>query len=170
MSTVLATVAFLLLLHTSLLSQAGIMHYSQQLTLQHSTKLLFVLFFLSRSKLNFKVPTTTWRVPPGHILTNLIINWLLDANANRKCTDSERFETPKTDRVLNFYKDKEFYQLGFQVCWSWKCRGACHLKTVLITAFCKRGRGISMKTNLFVYHQPQYNNRLQNRSNQQNTL
>ena len=54
MSTVLATVAFLLLLDTSLLSQGGIMHYSQQLTLQHSTKLVF---FLSRSKLIFKVPT-----------------------------------------------------------------------------------------------------------------
>ena len=40
MSTVLATVAFLLLLDTSLLSQAGTMHYSQLLTLQHSTKLL----------------------------------------------------------------------------------------------------------------------------------
>ena len=44
MSTVLATVAFLLLLDTSLLSQAGITHYSQQLTLQHSTKLLFVSY------------------------------------------------------------------------------------------------------------------------------
>ena len=55
MSTVLATVAFLLLLDTSLLSQASITHYSQLLTLQHSTKLLL----LSRSKLIFKVPTTT---------------------------------------------------------------------------------------------------------------
>ena len=35
----MATVAFLLLLDTSLLSQGGTMHYSQQLTLQHSTKL-----------------------------------------------------------------------------------------------------------------------------------
>ena len=26
------------------------------------------------------------------------------------------FETPKTDCMLKFYKDKEFYQLGFQVC------------------------------------------------------
>ena len=65
MNTVLATVAFLLLLDTSLLSQGGITHYSQQLTLQHSTKLLFVcvffylFIFLSRSKLIFKVPTTT---------------------------------------------------------------------------------------------------------------
>ena len=37
---VLATVAFLLPLHTNLLSQAGITHYSQLLILQHSTKLL----------------------------------------------------------------------------------------------------------------------------------
>ena len=71
--------AFLLLLHTSLLSQAGITHYSQQRTLQHSTKLLLVfffgcLFFLSQSKLIFKIPTTTLRVPPGHILIILIIN------------------------------------------------------------------------------------------------
>ena len=60
-NTVLATVAFVLLLDASLLSQASITHYSQQLTLQHSTKLLFVFFFffLSRSKLIFKVPTTT---------------------------------------------------------------------------------------------------------------
>ena len=61
MSTVLPTVAFLLLVDASLLLQGGFMHYSQQLTLQHSTKLLFVFFFffLSRSKLIFKVPTTT---------------------------------------------------------------------------------------------------------------
>ena len=26
--------------------------------------------------------------------------------------DSERFKTPKTDFLLKFYKDKEFYQLG----------------------------------------------------------
>ena len=61
------------------------MHYSQLLTLQHSTKLLFVIcFFLSRSKLIFKVLTTTWGVPPDHILTNLIMNWFSDSNANRK--------------------------------------------------------------------------------------
>ena len=46
MSTALTTVAFLLLLDTSLLSQAGIMHYSQQLTLQHSTKVLFFFFLI----------------------------------------------------------------------------------------------------------------------------
>ena len=45
MSTVLATVAFLLLLDTSLLSQAGTSHYSQLLTLQHSTKLLLFYFY-----------------------------------------------------------------------------------------------------------------------------
>ena len=31
-------------------------------------------------------------------------------------TDSERLKTPKTDYVLKVYQDKEFYQLGFQVC------------------------------------------------------
>ena len=41
---VLATVAFLLLLDASWLSQAGITHYSQLLTLQHSTKLLLFFF------------------------------------------------------------------------------------------------------------------------------
>ena len=46
MSTVLATVAFLPLLYTSLLSQGGIMHYSQQLTLQCSTKLLFGHYYI----------------------------------------------------------------------------------------------------------------------------
>ena len=52
-----------------------------------------VFFFLSRSKLIFKVPTTTWGVPPGHILTNLIINWLLDGNANRKWGKSPSIRT-----------------------------------------------------------------------------
>ena len=31
-------------------------------------------------------------------------------------TDSERFKNSKTDCVLKVYKDKDFYQLGFQVC------------------------------------------------------
>ena len=44
MSTVLAIVVFLLLVDTSLPSQGGFMHYSQQLTLQRSTKLLSVFF------------------------------------------------------------------------------------------------------------------------------
>ena len=56
MSTVLATVAFQLLVDTSLLSQGGFMHYSQQLTLQHSTKLYFVfysyLFFINFFKVD----------------------------------------------------------------------------------------------------------------------
>ena len=30
-------------------------------------------------------------------------------------TDSERLKTPKTDCVLNVYKDNKFYQLGLQV-------------------------------------------------------
>ena len=43
-------------------------------------------------------------------------------------TDSERFETHNTDCMLKFYKDKEFCQLGFQVCWPWKYKRACHLR------------------------------------------
>ena len=31
-------------------------------------------------------------------------------------TDSERMKVPKTDCALKVFKDKEFYQLGFQVC------------------------------------------------------
>ena len=31
-------------------------------------------------------------------------------------TDSEQFETPKTDCALKFEEDKEFHKLGFQVC------------------------------------------------------
>ena len=42
-------------------------------------------------------------------------------------TERERFVTPKTDCALIFQQDKEVYQLGFQVCWSWKYRVACHL-------------------------------------------
>ena len=34
---------------------------------------------------------------------------------NPQFTDSERLKTPKTDFLLKFYNDKEFYQLGFQV-------------------------------------------------------
>ena len=45
MSTVLASVAFLLLLDASLLSQAGITQYSQQLTLQHSTFYFYFGFY-----------------------------------------------------------------------------------------------------------------------------
>ena len=62
-STVLATVAFLLLLDTSLLSQAGTTHYSQILTLQHSTKLFYFIFFkvdLSLSS-NFQPPHEGFR-------------------------------------------------------------------------------------------------------------
>ena len=99
-NTLSATVAFLLLPDTNLPPQVAITHYSQLLTRWHSTKLLlmfffffFFFFFLSRSKLIFKVPTTTWGVPPGHILTNLIINWLLDGNADRKWGKSPSIRT-----------------------------------------------------------------------------
>ena len=53
-------------------------HYSlltaTDTTALYSTLFFCVCIFLSRSKLIFKVPTTTQRVPPDHILTNLIIN------------------------------------------------------------------------------------------------
>ena len=49
MNTLSATVAFLLLSDTNLLPQAGITHYSQLLTRQHSTKLLLVFFFFFSS-------------------------------------------------------------------------------------------------------------------------
>ena len=123
MSTVSATVAFLLLLDTTLLSQAGITHYSQQLTLQHSTKLLFVFFFLFIFKLIIKVLTTTWRVPPGHFLTNFNYKLIIRCQYRQEMgkipnfTDSKRLKTPKMDCALKVYQDKEFYQLGFQVCW-----------------------------------------------------
>ena len=53
-NTFSATVAFLLLPDTNLLPQAGITHYSQLLTRQHSTKLLLVFFFLSHLSLSSK--------------------------------------------------------------------------------------------------------------------
>ena len=45
-NTLSATVAFLLLPDTNLLPQAGITHYSQLLTQQHSTKLLVFFIFI----------------------------------------------------------------------------------------------------------------------------
>ena len=115
MSTVLATVAFLLLLDTSLLSQAGITHYSQLLTLQHSTKVLFVFFIVALFffKLIFKVLTTTWRVSPGHILIN-IYKLIIGCQCRQEMgnfTDSEQLKIPKTDCALKVYKDKELCSL-----------------------------------------------------------
>ena len=134
----MATVAFLLLLDTSLLSQAGITHYSQLLTLQHSTELLFVCFFLSRSKLIFKVPTTTWGVPPDYILTNLFINCMIIGCQCRQempnFTDSKWLKTPKTDRALKVPQEKEVYQLAFQVCRPWNHKVPCHLKYCIYCA------------------------------------
>ena len=78
---------------------------------------------LSQSELIFKVLTTTWGVPPDHILTNLIINWLLDANADRKLgnlMNSEQMKTPKPDCLLKFKKAMKFITLEFQVCRPWK--------------------------------------------------
>ena len=53
--------AFLLLLDANLLSQAGITHYSQQLTLQHSTKLLFVFFFFLSLSSKLRPPHEEYR-------------------------------------------------------------------------------------------------------------
>ena len=61
---------------------------------------LFIILFLSRSKIIFKVLTTTWRVPPGNILTNY---WMPMPTGNGEIpdfTDSEWLKTPKTDCTL----------------------------------------------------------------------
>ena len=100
----------------------------QQVTKMGKLSIFWLLLswgVISQSKLIFKAPTTTCGVPPGHILTNSIINTLLDANANRKSgkipnfMDSELLKTPKTDCALKVYKHKEFYQLRLHVCWPW---------------------------------------------------
>ena len=54
---------------------------------------------------------------------------------NPQFYDSERLKTLKTDCVLKVYKDKDFYQLGLQVCWLWKCRGACHLNSPSVICY-----------------------------------
>ena len=55
--------------------------------------------------------------PHLNLLNFYIDNWMPMPTGNgENLTDSERFKTPKTDFLLKFYKDKEFYQLGFQVC------------------------------------------------------
>ena len=81
-NTALATAAFLLFLDTNLLSQARL--YSLLTATWHDSTQLLNFFLVttkknenrSRFRLIFKVPTTT--------ITNLIINALLDANADRK--------------------------------------------------------------------------------------
>ena len=58
----------------------------------------------------------------GHILTNLIINWLLGANADRKWEKiygQRTVEDSQNGLCAKVHEDKEFYQLGFQVCWPW---------------------------------------------------
>ena len=63
------------------------MDYLQQLTLQHSTKLLFVYKLI----IGCQCRQEMGKIP--------------------NFTDSERFKTPKTDFLLKCYKDKEVYQL-----------------------------------------------------------
>ena len=112
-------------------------HYTQLTATWHDSTLLnSSTFFSSQSKLIFKVPTTTWGAPPSHILTNLNYKLIIGCQCQQEMgkisnfTDSEQLKTPKTDCVLKVYKDKEFYQLGLQICWPWKYRGACHLNLV----------------------------------------
>ena len=76
--------AFLLLLDASLLSQADVTHYSQLLTLQHST-----VFFFS-----LKISLDRLKTEMGKI---------------SNFTDSKWFKTPKMDCALKVYQDKEFY-------------------------------------------------------------
>ena len=64
-----------------------------------------------------------------HLNYKLIIGWQCRQEMGKipNFTAGERLKTLKMDCVLKVYKDKEFCQLGLQVCWPWKFRGACHL-------------------------------------------
>ena len=74
------------------------MHYSQQLTLQHSAY--------------FQSSDHHMKVSPSHILTNLIISALLDANDDRKWGKSPILRTVNSSRLP---KRTVVYQLGLQV-------------------------------------------------------
>ena len=67
-------------------------HYSPLVVTWHNWTLLNSFFTKKNwSKLIFKVPTTISRVPPSHILTNLIMNTLLDANNDRELGKYPRY-------------------------------------------------------------------------------
>ena len=73
---------------------------------------------ISWSKLIFKVPTTTWGVPPGHILTNLIINWLWMAMPTGNGENSQVYGQWTIDDSQNWLFAKRLrrqrvYQHGF---------------------------------------------------------
>ena len=57
-------------------------------------------------------------VLPLRLNYKLTIGWQCQQEMGKipNFTDSEWLKTPKTDCVLKVYKDKEFYQLGLQVC------------------------------------------------------
>ena len=59
-----------------------------------------VLTFISRCNVNILTMTMGWQ----------------EMGKIPNFTESERLKTPKTDCVQKVYKDKEFYQLGLQVC------------------------------------------------------
>ena len=59
-------------------------------------------------------------------------SWSCEIMYHALLTDSERLKTPKADCALKVYKDKQFYQLGLQVCWPWKYKVACHLKCLVM--------------------------------------
>jgi len=114
-----------MLLDTNLLPRAGITHYSQL----HDT----------RSKLIFKVATTTWGAP------NLIINALLAANADRKLGKSPSIWTvnnwrfPKLINCLKTitysacYSTTAWFCLRLlQVCWGMPTLISCVLDILLL--------------------------------------
>ena len=88
--------AFLLLLDTSLLSQAGTSHYSQLLTLQHSTKLLFFKVDLSLSS-KFRPSARPYKLLIG-------CQCRQEMGEIPNFTDSERMKSPKTDCALKVYR------------------------------------------------------------------
>ena len=87
-NTLLATVAFMLLLAQTCFHKQALLTTHSYMTQQHSTKLLCKKK-MCWSKLIFKVLTTTWGALPSHILANLIINALFDTNADRKVGKSQ---------------------------------------------------------------------------------
>ena len=101
----------------------------------HSSTLLKLFFVIKicQSKLTFKVLTATWGALPSHILTNLIINALLDANANRKLGKSPSIqqwtvEDSQNCLFANRLRRWSVYRYGFQICRPQKCRVEYHLE------------------------------------------
>ena len=89
------------------------------MTQQHSTKKKKKK--KSQSKLIFEVPATTWGVPPRH---NLIINALLDANADRKLGQvyGQWMTEDSQNYLLTDLEGEESISMDFQVCQPQKYR------------------------------------------------